>query len=260
MGSEAVKAMVAKGYPVIMAVRNVAKAEAVRGRILEAFPEASIEIRRVDTGSLQSVHEFAAGLEGMELAGLFNCAGVICRSFGVSPDGYENTLAVNCIGPMMLSRLLLPQIEDGGHIVNMVSLTSKLARIDRSILEPRCGKRFRRLKVYGRTKLALLLLSMELARRSSEGEFGAKRIHVNVADPGIVDSNMISMGKWFDPLADALFRPFCKSPESGVAPAVRALMTDVNGKYFVGRKITGIPRRLENHPLKEWLWEEIWGS
>lgn len=260
MGSEAVKAMVARGFPVIMAVRNPAKAGGIRSRILGEFPDARIEIRKVDMGSMHSVREFAAGLGGMELAGLFNCAGVISRSFGISPDGFENTLAVNCIGPMLLTKLLLPQIEDGGHIVNMVSLTTKFAHIDRNILMPGVGKDFHRLRVYGRSKLALLLMSIELADRVSAGEFGAKRIHVNVSDPGIVNSNMISMGRWFDPLADIFFRPLCKSPEKGAAPAVRALTTDAHGKYFVGDRTATIPRRIQEHPLRAWLWGTVWHS
>ena len=249
MGSEAVRAMAEKGWPVIMACRNLEKGEAVRQTILRELPQAELRLQKLDIGSFESVRQFAGSLGEMRLAGLFNCAGVISRSFGISPDGYENTMAVNCVGPMLLTGLLLPQIEDGGHIVNMVSLTSKLAHIDENLFFP-CGEtHFKRLKVYSRSKLALVLYTLELAEK-------CPGLHVNMADPGIVDSNMISMGKWFDPLADLLFRPFCKSPASGVAPAVRALEAEVTGKYFVGGRIADLPPRIAQHPLRDLVWEE----
>ena len=70
---------------------------------------------------------------------------------------------------------------------------------------------------------------------------------------------MISMGKWFDPLADALFRPFCKSPEKGVRPALSALFSEFSGKYFVGQRVIDIPGRFVDQELEKRLWDETSG-
>ena len=67
---------------------------------------------------------------------------------------------------------------------------------------------------------------------------------------------MIDLGHWFDPLADFLFRPFCKSPERGVQPAVSALSSDVRNRYFVGSKCKDIPARYDDPDLDLRLWEE----
>ena len=90
---------------------------------------------------------------------------------------------------------------------------------------------------------------MELARR-------CPGLRINLADPGIVDSNMISMGRWFDPLADILFRPFCKSPQKGARPALAALSSPERNRYFVGNRFTAIPSRFSDPGLDLRLWKE----
>ena len=77
------------------------------------------------------------------------------------------------------------------------------------------------------------------------------------------------MHRWFDPLADVLFRPFCKSPEKGAIPAVNALLyksTDngqqsadlvqKNVKLFSGNKSKLISQKHYDNPMRKWLWEE----
>lgn len=81
------------------------------------------------------------------------------------------------------------------------------------------------------------------------------RAFANGIDPGIVATDMIDLGHWYDPLADALFKPFCKSPESGVRPALSALSVDTTGHYFVGRNHHPIPRHYHTPALDLALWQ-----
>lgn len=259
MGRAAVKAMAGKGYAVIMACRNLEKGAAVRDDILSELPGAKLELLHLDLASLASVQAFSeiiAGRcdEGMVLGGLFNNAGIINRYFKVTEDGYENTMATNFVGPMALTEALLPHFAQGAHIVSMVSLTCGMTRLDKDFLTPR-KEDFHQLRTYARSKLALLLYTLSLSQRVSG------RIHVNMADPGIVNSNMISMGRWFDPLADVLFRPFCKSPENGAAPAVRALLSDKHQRFFIGNPKTG-SRLSGDRPIPKRYWKmlEDWDS
>ena len=48
-------------------------------------------------------------------------------------------------------------------------------------------------------------------------------IRVACADPGVVNTGMISMHRWFDCLADIFFRPFISTPAQGARPMLRAL-------------------------------------
>jgi NAD(P)-dependent dehydrogenase (short-subunit alcohol dehydrogenase family) len=133
----------------------------------------------------------------------------------------------------------------------MVSLTCRFVRITPDSLRPE-RKGFSQLGTYARSKRAFLSFSQELARRHPD-------LLVNVADPGIVASNMIDLGHWYDPLADALFKPFCKSPAAGVRPALSALSTDLTGHYFVGRSHRPIPHRYHTPALDLALWEATEG-
>ena len=237
MGSAAVRDLVSKGDGVIMACRNLEKGEKVRKGILEAFPEAGIVLKHLELESFASVVKFCKNLEQelnngilgkQKIDGLFNNAGVLSRGFALTEDCFERTIQVNYLSPWLLTRQILPLLSEGGHIVNMVSLACRVGNICEDFFEP-TPERFNRIKVYSDTKVALLLSSIALGRQVNGN------LHVNVADPGIVDSNMISMGKWFDPLTDILFRPLCNSPEKGVTPALNALHTDCHLHYFVGK-------------------------
>ena len=248
MGEAAVRALARDGRSVVMACRNLEKAEAVRSRILADLPGADISIGRLDLSSLDSVRAFADSLGQEPVSRLFNNAGVISRGYSLTGDGLENTFAVNYFGPFLLTRLLLPLMDPEASIVNMISLTCRYVSVTEKSLHPSADE-FSQLGTYARSKLALLRFSRELARRNPG-------LHINLADPGIVNSNMIDLGHWFDPLADILFRPFCKSPERGVQPALSALASDGRNRYFVGRKIMDIPARFEDPNLDLRLWEE----
>lgn len=252
MGAVAVKNLASRGCPVIMACRNLQKAESVRDNILAGIPSATLEIMHLDLDSRKSVNEFAESLAGRRLSGLFNNAGVISRSFSLTEDGLEHTLAVNFVNPALLSMRLLPLFEDGAHVVNMVSLTTKLTKLGPDWADPDSALPYSRLRVYSKSKLAFLLFSIAFARRNPH-------LIVNVSDPGVVDSNMITMGKWFDPIADALFRPFISSPEKGASPALHALEAQHSLDYYVGRRHDSIPRRFMSNPLCDELFDYIGG-
>ncbi len=60
LGLQTVRQLAAHGAQVIIGARNLAKGEAARKLIESEVPEASIEIRSLDLGSLASVAAFAA--------------------------------------------------------------------------------------------------------------------------------------------------------------------------------------------------------
>ena len=221
-----------------MACRNLQKAAVLRQDVLQDFPDAEIRLRMLDLASLESVREFAAAMDGIPVSALFNNAGVICRHYSQTGDGLEMSFAVNFFGPYLLMRLLLPQLLQGAHVVNMVSLTWKFVNITPQGLYP-AEEDFSQLGSYSRAKLALLLATMDVA-----DTFPA--IVFQVADPGIVNTGMLRMGRWFDPLADVIFRPFTNSPAKGVAPALAALQADGPLRYFAGKGSRPMPRRIRS--------------
>ena len=235
MGKAACRNLVRKGEKVIMACRSVEKAEKAREEILagEGLGDACLEIKPLDLCSFASVRAFASALGDTKVKALFNNAGTMPRRYGLTSDGYERACQVNFLSPLLLSALLKGNLTPEAQIVNMVSLTCRLVGTD-TMLTERGGKDYGQLSTYARTKRALLLCGLEFSARSG--------IRVNFSDPGIVNSSMISLDRWFDPLADVLFRPFCKSPEKGVQSALLALNYNGSGKLFTSSGMKDLPR------------------
>ena len=256
IGLAAVKSLLCKDLPVIMACRNIRKADTKRDSLIKEFPHSEIDVLELDLNSLASIKAFVEEIknQGFKVDKLLNNAGIICRDFSVNDDGFETTLAVNYLGPLYLSKLLIPLMDDGFNIVNTVSVTRGVSKLDEHFFDLD-KKRFSQLGTYGKAKYALFLSSLTLSETIKNGS-------VNLTDPGVVNSNMISMHRWFDPLADVLFRPFCKSPEKGAIPAVNALLyksTDLvqkNVKLFSGNKSKLISQKHYDNPMRKWLWEE----
>ena len=259
IGLAAVKSLLSKDLPVIMACRNIRKADTKRDSLIKEFPHSEIDVLELDLNSLASIRTFVEEIknQGFKVDKLLNNAGIICRDFTVNDDGFETTLAVNYLGPLYLSKLMIPLMDDGFNIVNTVSVTRGVSKLDEHFFDLD-KKRFSQLGTYGKAKYALFLSSLTLSEKIKNGS-------VNLTDPGVVDSNMISMHRWFDPLADVLFRPFCKSPEKGAIPAVNALLQPIansqqpttrNVKLFSGNRSKVIPQKHYDNSLRKWLWEE----
>lgn len=134
-------------------------------------------------------------------------------------------MAVNYFGTILLSWLIAPCIEQGGSVVFTTSVTRRLHRLADGILYP-AEKDFSQLGTYGRSKLALTHYAMHLA------SLWQGRLRVNCADPGVVNSGMITMHRWFDPLANLLFRPFTSSPGRGAESALQACLSPHTGMIF----------------------------
>ena len=141
------------------------------------------------------------------------------------------TMIVNYYNTRLLVELLKYRVEMNGVIVFTTSLTRFLHR--RKDYELKFSdKEFSQLGTYGRSKRMIT----EYARGLAD-DMKQKRVRVNCADPGIVDTGMISMQRWYDPIADVLFRPFIRSPRQGAEPALRATFAEASGKIYCRRRI-----------------------
>ena len=54
------------------------------------------------------------------------------------------------------------------------------------------------------------------------------------ADPGVVNTNMITMHRWYDRVADLLFRPLISTPAQGAQVLLTALNAPESGLLFHG--------------------------
>lgn len=230
IGSEIAKVLSAKGLPVMLACRNISKAEALKSKLENAESCGEILTGRLSLESFSDIRTFADNVKSLNrpIAALINNAGVMRRYYNRTIDGIEQTLAVNYLGTVLLSELLFPTLEYGGSITFTTSITRKLHSLKEQIIqEP--AENFSQLGTYGRTKLALTHYALYMSQRD---DTATRNIRINCADPGIVNTSMITMQRWYDPLANIFFRPFISSPAQGATSALNATSNSLNGQIF----------------------------
>lgn len=256
MGTEITRAVALAGYRVVMACCNLEKAERKKAQLIKDTGNPDIEVEFIDLASLASVAAFAdkTCARGEKLTLLMNNAGTMETGRHYTEDGLERTVSVNYVGPYLLTRKLLPLMGEGSRVVNMVSCTYAVGRLDFPdfFYQGKKGS-FWRIPVYSNTKLALTLFTLELADRVKE-----KGIVVNAADPGIVSTDIITMHLWFDPLTDIFFRPFIRTPRQGAATAVGLLLDEEAGRRTGTLNASGHPVRLSKKYLPHVQQKELW--
>ena len=256
MGTEITRAVATAGYHVIMACYNPQKAENVCQRLMKETGNPNLEVLAIDLSSMHSVASFTDRIleRKLSISLLMNNAGTMETGFSITNDGFERTVSVNYVGPYLLTRKLVPTMASGARIVNMVSCTYAIGRLDFPDFFLR-GKKgsFWRIPVYSNTKLALTLFTLELAARVKE-----RGIVVNAADPGIVSTDIITMHMWFDPLTDIFFRPFIRTPRQGAATAIGLLLDEEAGKRTGTLNVSGRAVKLSGKYLPHVQQQELW--
>ena len=256
MGMEITRAVAAAGYKVIMACRDPEIAEEKRQFIMRETGNIALEIVPVNLASLSSTAFFANELlqRGEVITLLMNNAGTMETRRCITEDGLERTVSVNYVAPYLLTRKLLPLMGEGSRIVNMVSCTYAIGKLDFPDFFL-CGKKgaFWRIPIYSNTKLALTLFTIALSKKVKE-----KGIIVNAADPGIVSTKIITMHMWFDPLTDIFFRPFIRTPRQGAATAISLLLDEDAGKRTGTLNVSCHPKQLSEKFFHHVQMKELW--
>ena len=256
MGMEITRAVATAGYKVIMACRDPEIAEEKRQLIMRETGNMALEIVPVNLASLSSTASFANELlqRGEVITLLMNNAGTMETRRCITEDGLERTVSVNYVAPYLLTRKLLPLMGEGSRIVNMVSCTYAIGKLDFPDFFLR-GKKgaFWRIPIYSNTKLALTLFTIALSKKVKE-----KGIIVNAADPGIVSTKIITMHMWFDPLTDLFFRPFIRTPRQGAATAISLLLDEDAGKRTGTLNVSCHPKQLSEKFFHHVQMKELW--
>jgi NAD(P)-dependent dehydrogenase (short-subunit alcohol dehydrogenase family) len=267
IGFEVARVLAARGARVILACRDVARAEQAAQRIRAAAPGAGLDVVRLDLGSLASVREAAGELRTMcgQIDLLVNNAGVMMTPQGVTADGFERQLGINHLGHFALTGLLLDRLAGvpGARVVTVSSNAHKSGEIDFADLGMRHG--YKRDAAYGRSKLANLLFTYELQRRLAAA--GAAAVAL-AAHPGLTRTQL---GRYLSAVARTFYavveRPLGQSAARGALPVLRAATDAVarGGDYYgpdgwhEGR---GFPRLVEASALardteiQRRLWQE----
>ncbi|MCW2930632.1 MAG: putative short chain dehydrogenase [Actinomycetia bacterium] len=194
LGREAARRLAGAGAHVVLAVRTPAKGEQVRTAILAEFPQAAIEVRRLDLADLGSVKELTEGLiaDGTPLDVLLSNAGVMTPpSRLTTADGFELQFGTNFLGHFALTLRLLPLLLAAAapRVVTVSSMAARFGTIQFDDLQREHG--YRPMSAYGQSKLADLLLARQLAHVATERGWN---LMSNAAHPGYTRTNLLDAG------------------------------------------------------------------
>ncbi|MFF3566940.1 SDR family oxidoreductase [Nocardia jiangxiensis] len=193
-GKETATRLAAAGARVILAVRTPAKGEQARAEILAQHPAAEVQVRRVDLADLASVRDFAESLlaDGAPLDLLVNNAGVMTPpARHETADGFELQMGSNYLGPFALTVRLLPllSVAPAPRVATMSSGAANFGRIDFDDLQ--WQRRYRPTRAYSQSKLADLMLTLELADLAAERGWP---LLSTAAHPGYTRTNLAATG------------------------------------------------------------------
>jgi len=167
---------------------------------------------------------------------LLNNAGGYFRRRDVTGDGLERTFALNVMAPYLLTTLLAPRLVASApaRVVNVASAAHHGARVDLSDLQ--FARRYSGYRVYGASKLELIWLTREFARR-----LPGTGVTVNAVHPGYIRSGFgLNNGGGTAFAMRILARLFAKSVQRGAETPVYVAsapeLASVTGTYFSDRK------------------------
>jgi NAD(P)-dependent dehydrogenase (short-subunit alcohol dehydrogenase family) len=185
---------------------------------------------------------------------LINNAGSVSPSRELTADGIEKTFAVNHLGYFLLTTLLLDLIVKSApsRIVNTSSIGHYRGTIDFDDLdfdkEP-----YNIMKAYGRSKLANVLFTRELAKR-----LAGSGVTVNALHPGAVATNIWSHAMWWARPLLAVAKLFMVTPEQGGERLVYlAASPEVEGKtggYYDNNRLTTPSPLAQDDAVATRLW------
>jgi NAD(P)-dependent dehydrogenase (short-subunit alcohol dehydrogenase family) len=219
----------------------------------------SVELVVFDLADLSSVRAGAAELleRCPRLHVLINNAGLILTERTETVDGYEATFAINHLGPFLLTTLLADRLIESApaRVINVASTAHNQARRGMPFDDLGSTAKYAGMRVYGESKLANILFTIELAQRLDGTGVTANALH-----PGTVRTGYGADGdtKGLLALGIKIGQPLFLSPEKGARTSVYLASSPevegVSGRYFAKcKEKTPKPQALDAEAARR-LW------
>jgi NAD(P)-dependent dehydrogenase (short-subunit alcohol dehydrogenase family) len=266
IGKETALSLAKIGAHVVMVVRNQEQGEKARLEIVKQTGNNSIDLMICDLSSMDSIRRFAQEFKRKydRLDVLVNNAGAMFNKREVTQEGFERTLAVNYLGPFLLTHELIGLLKSSApsRIINVSSGLAKNGKVDLDDLQSE--KNYRgtkaysqvRAPVYANTKLMVMMFTYELARRLKD-----TGVTANVLMPGFVATNLgKNSGSLSSSLIFKMVRPMQVSPKKGAETSVYLASLedakDVTGKCFAKKKEVQTCPVSYDEELQKRLWNK----
>lgn len=175
IGLEIARGLVERGYDVLVHGRTQAKAEA-------AVADVGGSPTACDLSSFDAVRAWAKALPKLDV--LVHNAGVWLNEPSITVDGFETTWAVNHLAPFLLTTTILPElIEQRARVITLSSSGHRAGRIHFD--DVNLSGRFTGMAAYCQSKLANVLFTQELARRT--------QLVCHAVHPGVIRTKLLAV-------------------------------------------------------------------
>ncbi len=238
IGRATATALARAGARTVLTARDASRGRDALDAVRRSSGSEDVHLVLFDLGDLGSVRAGAAELldGNPEIHVLVNNAGLVLSERRETVDGYEATFATNHLGPFLLTELLTDRLVASApaRVVNVTSDAHKSARRGLDFDDLQSERGYRGMQAYGRSKLANILFTTELARR-----LAGSGVTANCAHPGVVATGFGRDGdtKGVFAFGLKLIKPFVLTPEKGARTSVYLAsspeVAGVTGKYFV---------------------------
>lgn len=246
-----------KNYNLIVVGRSEEKGKLLLTELKEINPNIEVFYYTANFSSItdtkNTANEILNNHKSIDV--LINNAGGIFSNFGLTEDGYEQTIATNHLGYFVFTLKLLPILNKSeGRIVNVASGSHYKCSLDFDSFTQNKG--YFILKAYGQSKLANIMFTYSLVDK-----LAGTNIKINCLNPGKVKTDIGGKAKswlhqfawWFNSRTQGI------SINDGIKTHVFLATSDeaanINGKYYNNMKLEKTNKESYNKELQDKLWK-----
>jgi NAD(P)-dependent dehydrogenase (short-subunit alcohol dehydrogenase family) len=256
IGLEIARGLAVEGCRVLMVARDQRRGEEARSDVVATTKNDEVELHLCDLSSQHQVRRLAERIldrcERLDV--LVNNAGLTLGRRTSTEDGIETTFAINHLAPFLLTNLLWDRLKQSApsRVITVASEAHRGAVID--FEDPGGERRYSGWRAYQQSKLANILFSRELARRSRGSGVTATCLH-----PGVVRTGFGGRGPAFIRFGVRIGRFFLLSPKKGADTAVWLASSPevegASGGYYEKRRLMNPSSAARDPEAAKHLWD-----
>jgi len=232
IGREVAMGLVRLGGTVLLLCRRPTEGERLRQTILARHPGARAEVVPCDMSDFESIRRAAARIlrDTARLDVLVHNAGATFPQRTITSGGVEATLAVDAVGPFLLTTLLRERLESArGRVIALTGIYHRKGHMDIADLHF-AHRAYDWLAANNQAQLARWLVTSELARR-------APRLTAVSVHPGaVLTAAQTRLPRVTRVLLHTLARPVFVRAEVGAIPVLRLTaqrdLEQATGRFF----------------------------
>jgi NAD(P)-dependent dehydrogenase (short-subunit alcohol dehydrogenase family) len=252
LGLAVARGLAERDATVHMLCRDEERGTRARSTVAEETHNPEVHLQVVDLSSLRSIRDFAECFTRPQVHVLVHNAGVLPLERILTPDGLELTVAVHLVGPFLLTKLLLPKMEDA-RVVFVSSGGMYAKRLDVDAMLSNEGT-YDGVTAYAMTKRGQVVLSELWAQ-----ELRSSGTVVNALHPGWAATKSVerSLPRFWRIMRHRLRTPV-EGADTALWLAVAERIQGETGKFWFDRRAVPthlLPWTRERDDERRRLWD-----